>query len=177
MSAEDAKAEEDKGNFVEEVPGKGYRRVVASPKPVSIVEGDVIKAVLDADQIVIACGGGGIPVMEQGYRLKGASAVIEKDLAAGLLAKEVDANVLLILTDVPNVYVNYGKEDQKALETLSVQEAEELMAEGQFEAATMLPKIEAALDFVTHGNHRKAVITSLEKAQDSMAKKAGTVIQ
>ena len=83
MSAEDAKAEEDKGNFVEEVPGKGYRRVVASPKPVSIVEGDVIKAVLDADQIVIACGGGGIPVMEQGYRLKGASAVIEKDLAAG----------------------------------------------------------------------------------------------
>lgn len=149
----------------------------ASPKPVSIVEGDVIKAVLDADQIVIACGGGGIPVMEQGYRLKGASAVIEKDLAAGLLAKEVDADVLLILTDVPNVYVNYGKEDQKALETLSVQEAEELMAEGQFEAATMLPKIEAALDFVTHGNHRKAVITSLEKAQDSMAKKAGTVIQ
>ena len=177
MSAEDAKAEEDKGNFVEEVPGKGYRRVVASPKPVSIVEGDVIKAVLDADQIVIACGGGGIPVMEQGYRLKGASAVIEKDLAAGLLAKEVDADVLLILTDVPNVYVNYGKENQKALETLSVQEAEELMAEGQFEAATMLPKIEAALDFVTHGNHRKAVITSLEKAQDSMAKKAGTVIQ
>ena len=177
MSAEDAKAEEDKGNFVEEIPGKGYRRVVASPKPVSIVEGDVIKAVLDADQIVIACGGGGIPVMEQGYRLKGASAVIEKDLAAGLLAKEVDADVLLILTDVPNVYVNYGKEDQKALETLSVQEAEELMAEGQFEAATMLPKIEAALDFVTHGNHRKAVITSLEKAQDSMAKKAGTVIQ
>ena len=177
MSAEDAKAEEDKGNFVEEVPGKGYRRVVASPKPVSIVEGDVIKAVLDADQIVIACGGGGIPVMEQGYRLKGASAVIEKDLAAGLLAKEVDADVLLILTDVPNVYVNFGKEDQKALETLSVQEAEELMAEGQFEAATMLPKIEAALDFVTHGNHRKAVITSLEKAQDSMAKKAGTVIQ
>ena len=141
MSAEDAKAEEDKGNFVEEVPGKGYRRVVASPKPVSIVEGDVIKAVLDADQIVIACGGGGIPVMEQGYRLKGASAVIEKDLAAGLLAKEVDADVLLILTDVPNVYVNFGKEDQKALETLSVQEAEELMAEGQFEAATMLPKI------------------------------------
>ena len=129
MSAEDAKAEEDKGNFVEEVPGKGYRRVVASPKPVSIVEGDVIKAVLDADQIVIACGGGGIPVMEQGYRLKGASAVIEKDLAAGLLAKEVDADVLLILTDVANVYVNYGKEDQKALETLSVQEAEELMAE------------------------------------------------
>ena len=130
-----------------------------------------------ADQIVIACGGGGIPVMEQGWNLRGASAIIEKDLASGLLAKEVDADVLLILTDVPNVYVNYGKEDQKALETLSVQEAEELMAEGQFEAATMLPKIEAALDFVTHGNHRKAVITSLEKAQDSMAKKAGTVIQ
>ena len=85
--------------------------------------------------------------------------------------------MLLILTDVPNVYVNYGKEDQRALETLSVQEAEELMAEGQFEAATMLPKIEAAVDFINHGNNRKAIITSLEKAKDSMAKKAGTVIQ
>ena len=176
MSAEDATAEEDKGNFVEEVPGKGYRRVVASPKPVSIVEGDVIKAVLDADQIVIACGGGGIPVMEQGYRLKGASAVIEKDLAAGLLAKEVDADVLLILTDVPNVYVNYGKENQKALETLSVQEAEELMAEGQFEAATMLPKIEASIDFINAGKGRHAIITSMDMAKDALAGRGGTTI-
>ena len=176
MTEEEAEAEEKKGNHVTKV-ADGYRRIVAAPKPVDIVEVDAIRALTDADQIVVACGGGGIPVLSQDNHLKGASAVIEKDLAAGLLAKEVDADVLLILTDVPNVYVNYGKEDQKALETLSVQEAEELMAEGQFEAATMLPKIEAALDFVTHGNHRKAVITSLEKAQDSMAKKAGTVIQ
>ena len=161
MSKEDAEIEIKKGNYVKEDPGKGFRRVVAAPKPIDIVEIEAIRALAAADQVVIACGGGGIPVMEQGYRLKGASAVIEKDLAAGLLAKEVDADVLLILTDVPNVYVNYGKEDQKALETLSVQEAEELMAEGQFEAATMLPKIEAALDYVTHGNHLQADITYL----------------
>ena len=111
MTAEEAKEEEEKGNYVEEVPGKGFRRVVASPKPVAIVEIDVIKAVLDADQIVIACGGGGIPVMEQGYNLKGASAVIEKDRAAGLLAKAIDADVLMILTGVDNVTRNYGKAD------------------------------------------------------------------
>ena len=108
MTAEEAKEEEEKGNYVEEVPGKGFRRVVASPKPVAIVEIDVIKAVMDADQIVVACGGGGIPVMEQGYNLKGASAVIEKDRAAGLLAKEIDADVLMILTSVNNVTLNYG---------------------------------------------------------------------
>lgn len=176
MDVEDAKAEEEKGNFVEEVPGKGYRRVVASPKPVSIVEGDVIKAVLDADQIVIACGGGGIPVMEQGYRLKGASAVIEKDLAAGLLAKEVDADVLLILTDVPNVCLNYGKENEKAIDSMSIQEAETYAKEGQFEASSMLPKIEASIDFIAHGNGRKTIITSLEKAKESLFGKAGTTI-
>ena len=106
MTAGEAKEEEEKGNYVEEIPGKGFRRVIASPKPVSIVEIDVIKAVMDADQIVIACGGGGIPVMEQGYNLKGASAVIEKDRAAGLLAKEIDADVLMILTSVDNVTIN-----------------------------------------------------------------------
>ena len=177
MNAEDAKAEEEKGNYVEEVPGKGYRRVVASPKPVSIVEIDTIKTVLDADQIVIACGGGGIPVMEQGYRLKGASAVIEKDLAAGLLAKEVDADVLMILTSVDNVTLNYGKDDEKPLKTMTISEAESYISQGQFASASMLPKIEASVDFIKHGKGRSAIITSLAKAKESLSGTAGTTIQ
>ena len=177
MDAEDARAEEEKGNYVEEVPGKGFRRVVASPRPVAIVEIDVIKAVLDADQIVIACGGGGIPVMEQGCRLKGASAVIEKDLAAGLLAKEVDADVLLILTSVDNVTLNYSCPDEKPIFSMSTAQAEAYRDQGQFEFASMLPKIEASIDFITHGNGRCAIITSLEKARESLAGKAGTVIR
>ncbi|MFR3729426.1 carbamate kinase [Lacrimispora sp.] len=176
MSAEDAKEEEEKGNFVEEVPGKGFRRVVASPKPVSIVEIDIIKAVLDADQIVIACGGGGIPVIEQGYVLKGASAVIEKDRAAGLLAKEIDADVLMILTNVDNVELNYGKPDEKPIAHMNLKEAVSYITEGQFESSSMLPKIEASVDFIEHGRNRKAIITSMEKAKASLEEKAGTII-
>ena len=177
MSGEEAKEEEAKGNYVEEVPGKGFRRVVASPKPVSIVEIDVIKAVLDADQIVIACGGGGIPVMEQGYHLKGASAVIEKDRAAGLLAKEVDADVLMILTGVDCVTLNYGSKEERAVSHMTVDEANEFIREGQFESASMLPKIEASVDFLTHGKGRSAIITSLRKARLSLTGKGGTTIE
>ncbi len=177
MSAEDAKEEEEKGNYVEEVPGKGFRRVVASPKPVSIVEIDIIKAVMDADQIVIACGGGGIPVMEQGYRLKGASAVIEKDRAAGLLAKEIDADVLMILTNVDNVTLNFGAPDERPISQMSLEEAKGYIQEGQFESGSMLPKIEASVDFLQNGKKRKAIITSLEKAEASLEGKAGTVMQ
>lgn len=177
MTAEEAKEEEEKGNYVEEIPGKGFRRVVASPKPVAIVEIDVIKAVMDADQIVVACGGGGIPVMEQGYNLKGASAVIEKDRAAGLLAKEIDADVLMILTSVDNVTLNYGKTDEKPITTMSLEDAKAYMADGQFEFASMLPKIESSIDFITHGNGRSAIITSLEQAGASLAGKAGTTIR
>ena len=177
MSEEEAKEEEAKGNYVEEVPGKGFQRVVASPKPVSIVEIDVIKAVLDADQIVIACGGGGIPVMEQGYNLKGASAVIEKDRAAGLLAKEVDADVLMILTGVDCVTLNYGSEEERAISHMTVDEANAFIREGQFESASMLPKIEASVDFLTHGKGRSAIITSLQKARASLSGKGGTTIE
>lgn len=176
LTAVEAKEEEAKGNYVEEVPGKGFRRVVASPKPVAIVEIDVIKAVLDADQIVISCGGGGVPVMEQGYNLKGASAVIEKDRAAGLLAKEVDADVLMILTSVDNVTLNYGLPDERPISRMTIEEANACIEEGQFEFASMLPKIEASVDFVTHGKGRSAVITSLAKAKASLAGKAGTTI-
>ncbi|WP_395547423.1 MULTISPECIES: carbamate kinase [unclassified Lacrimispora] len=177
MSAEDAKAEEEKGNYVEEVPGMGFRRVVASPKPVSIVEIDIIRAVMDADQIVIACGGGGIPVMEQGYRLKGASAVIEKDRAAGLLAKEIDADVLMILTNVDNVTLNFGTPEERPISQMSLEEAEGYIQEGQFESSSMLPKIEASVDFLRNGSNRKAIITSLDKAKASLEGKAGTLMQ
>lgn len=177
MSAEDAKAEEEKGNYVEEVPGIGFRRVVASPKPVSIVEIDIIRAVMDADQIVIACGGGGIPVMEQGYRLKGASAVIEKDRAAGLLAKEIDADVLMILTNVDNVTLNFGTPEERPISQMSLEEAEGYIQEGQFESSSMLPKIEASVDFLRNGSNRKAIITSLDKAKASLEGKAGTLMQ
>ena len=125
MTAEEAAAEEAKGNYVTEVPGKGFQRMVAAPKPVAIVEIDAIKTLLDADQLVIACGGGGIPVMEQGHSLKGASAIIEKDMVSGLLAKEVDADVLMILTDVDCVSLNYGKAEEKPL---SAKEQETLLA-------------------------------------------------
>lgn len=177
MSQEDAKVEEEKGNYVEEVAGKGFRRVVASPKPVSIVEIDIIKAILDADQIVIACGGGGIPVMEQGYVLKGASAVIEKDRAAGLLAKEIDADVLMILTGVDNVDLNYGKADETPIGLMNVKEAADYIQDGQFESSSMLPKIEASVDFIEHGKNRKAIITSLEMAKASLEDNAGTIIK
>lgn len=177
MTAEEAKEEEDKGNYVEEEIGKGFRRVVASPKPVAIIEIDVIKAVLDADQIVIACGGGGIPVMEQGASLKGASAVIEKDRAAGLLAKEIDADVLMLLTSVDHVSLNYKKPDETPVYSLNTEEAKTYIADGQFETGSMLPKIETSLDFVAHGHGRCAIITSLEQANKSLTGKAGTTIR
>ena len=176
MNREEADEEEAKGNHVKEVEG-GFRRIVASPHPVAIVEIDAIKALLDADQIVIACGGGGIPVMEQGYNLKGASAVIEKDRAAGLLAKEIDADVLMILTSVDNVTIDYGTPQERPISHMSIEEAESYINEGQFEFASMLPKIEASVDFVTHGKGRCAIITSLSKAKASLAGKAGTTIE
>ncbi|MFT4004845.1 MAG: carbamate kinase [Lacrimispora sp.] len=177
MTAEEAKEEEAKGNYVEEIPGKGFQRVVASPKPVFIVEIDIIKAVMDADQIVIACGGGGIPVMEQGFHLKGASAVIEKDRAAGLLAKEIDADVLMILTSVDRVTLNFATPEERPIDHMNLEEANAYIQQGQFEFASMLPKIEASVDFIQHGRNRKAIITSLEKAKASLEGKAGTIIE
>lgn len=177
LNAQEALEEEERGNYVKEIKDKGFRRVVASPLPVSIVEIDVIRAVLDADYIVIACGGGGIPVMEQGCRLKGAGAVIEKDRAAGLLAKEVNADVLMILTSVDNVTIDYGKPSERPIAFMSIEEAKAYADEGQFEFASMLPKIEASIDFITHGKNRTAVITSLALAKKSLTGKAGTTIK
>ena len=136
MSKEDAEIEIKKGNYVKEDPGKGFRRVVAAPKPIDIVEIEAIRALAAADQVVIACGGGGIPVIEQKHALKGASAVIEKDAIAGKLASDLSCDELIILTTVPYVYKNFGREDQAALETLTVAEAKELgvpvIAYGEF---------------------------------------------
>ena len=175
MTEAEAREEEQKGYHVVEVEG-GFRRIVASPHPVAIVEIDAIKALLDADQIVVACGGGGIPVMEQGYNLHGASAIIEKDLASGLLAKEVDADVLMILTSVDNVTLNYGTPEEKPILRMNIQEARDYMEQGQFEFASMLPKVSASVDFIENGKDRCAIITSLDKAKASLKGEAGTTI-
>ncbi|MCI9557899.1 carbamate kinase [Candidatus Ventrimonas sp. KK005] len=177
MNREEADQEEAKGNYVTEIPGKGWQRIVSAPKPVSIVEIDAIRTLLDAGQIVICCGGGGIPVLEQGSRLKGASAVIEKDLAAGLVATETDAQVLLILTSVSNVTLNYGTNEEKAIDSMTTAQAEEYIRQGHFEFASMLPKIQAAVTFLKAGKGRRAIITTLDKAIDSLDGKAGTILQ
>ena len=152
MSREDAEIELKKGNYVKEDPGKGFRRVVAAPRPIDIVEIDAIRTLANADQIVIACGGGGIPVIEQQHILKGASAVIEKDAIAGKLAADLNCDELIILTGVDCVYRNFGTNAQTPVSSLTAREAREDIAQGQFEAGTMLPKIEAALAYLEKVN-------------------------
>ena len=176
MSAEDAEIEVKKGNFVKEEPGKGFRRIIAAPKPIDIVEIEAIRTLAAADQIVIACGGGGIPVIEQKHALKGASAVIEKDAIAGKLAGDLKADQLIILTSVPNVYRNFGKEDQEPITSLTTAEAKQLIDEGQFGEGTMLPKIEAAISYLSSNKEGSVLITSLDAVNDALKGKAGTVV-
>lgn len=176
MSGEDAETEIKKGNYVVEEPGKGFRRVVAAPKPIDIVEIDAIRTLADADQVVIACGGGGIPVIEQNHALKGASAVIEKDAIAGKLAGELNADELIILTGVPCVYKNFGTAAQEPLHKLTVAEAKELIAQGQFEEGTMLPKIEAAIAYLEKNTMGKVLITAIPDVSSAVKGKGGTVI-
>lgn len=175
MTADEARSEVSKGNDTVET-SEGYRRIVAAPKPIAIVEIEAIRAILDADQPVIAAGGGGIPVIKQGAILKGASAVIDKDLTAAVLAKEVDADILMYLTDVDNIVLNYGSDSETPLYELSAAEAESLVKIGQFAAGTMDPKVRGGIDFIHTGKNRKVIITTLEKAKDAIAGKAGTVI-
>ena len=165
-----------KGNHVTEVEG-GYRRIVASPKPMDIVEIDAISALSDADQVVIACGGGGIPVLAQNNRLQGASAVIEKDLAAGKLAELLDADMLVILTSVDKVCLNYGKEDEVKLDTLSLADAKKYLAAGEFGEGTMAPKIEAAIDFIGESAIRSVLVTKLNKEAGEITGGMGTLIK
>ena len=174
MTEEEAEAEEKKGNHVTAVEG-GFRRIVAAPKPMDIVEIDAIRALSDADQVVVACGGG-IPVLSQDNNLKGASAVIEKDLAAGKLAELLDADMLVILTSVDNVCLNYGTENEKALSTMTVAEAKQYMEEGQFGEDDMLPKIQAAIDFIGDSAIRSVLITKLNKDGTYVSGGPGTMI-
>ncbi|MCM1386804.1 MAG: carbamate kinase [Bacillus sp. (in: Bacteria)] len=176
MSKEDAETEIKKGNYVLEEPGKGFRRVVAAPKPIDIVEIDAIRTLADAGQVVIACGGGGIPVIEQNHILKGASAVIEKDAIAGKLAGDLKVDELIILTSVPFVYRNFGKENQTPIERMDIQEAKALTSENEFEEGTMLPKIEAAISYLEANPKGSVLITSLGSTADAVKGKSGTVI-
>ena len=142
-----------------------------------IVEIEAIKALLDADQVVIACGGGGIPVLSQEHKLQGASAVIEKDLAAGKLAELVDADMLVILTSVDKVCLSFGEEDQKELDTMTVAEAKKYLAAGEFEEGTMAPKIEAAIDFIDESAIKSVLITKLNKEGTEISGGMGTLIK
>ena len=175
MSKEDADIEVNKGNYVTH-EAEGYRRVVAAPQPIDIVEIEAIKTLADADQVVIACGGGGIPVIEQQHILKGASAVIEKDCIAGKLASDLQADELLILTSVDYVYLDYGKDSQRPITSMTVAEASDYIKEGQFGETDMLPKIEAAISYLNKVPNGKVVITSLNKTADAINEKVGTII-
>lgn len=177
MNAEEANTERKKGNYVVEEPGKGYRRIVSAPNPVSIVEIDAVKTLLDADQVVIACGGGGIPVLQQDNHLKGASAVIEKDLAAGKLAEEIDAELLVILTSVERVKINMNRPEEEELGEITVEQAKEYMEAGHFGVYNMLPKFRASVEFIEGRKGRSALITSFDRLGDALKGRTGTVIK
>ena len=179
MTKEEADLEEHKGNYVtyeESSEGKGYRRIIASPQPIDIYEIDAIKALVDANQLVIAAGGGGIPVLDQTQGLKGASAVIEKDYTAAKLADMIDASELLILTSNDYVTITDENGTSTELKELSIEEANSLIEDNKLDAITTLPKIQAALNFVVAKKGRKAVITNLEKAKAGIRGKIGTII-
>ena len=176
LTAEEAAAEEKKGNYVIEEPGKGFRRIVASPKPLDIVEIDAINALVDAGHIVIAGGGGGIPVLKQGSNLKGASAVIEKDLVSGRLADLTDADILMLLTNDEFVCLNHDSDHPVPLQNITPGEALKHIENNEFGKNKMLPKIEASVHFVSQKNGRKAIITSADHAKDAYLGRTGTVI-
>ncbi|WP_313181394.1 carbamate kinase [Lacrimispora sp.] len=177
MTAEEAKlAEEKYGYITKEDAGRGYRRVVASPNPAEIIEIGAIRSLVESGQLVIACGGGGIPVTLQGNHLKGASAVIDKDFASELLAEELDADFLIILTAVEKVAINFGKPEEKWLDDITTDEARKYIGEGHFAPGSMLPKVQAAVKFADSKEGRNALITLLEKAKEGILGKTGTHI-
>ena len=178
MTREEAeKMAREKGWQVAEDAGRGWRQVVASPRPAAVTELAAVETLANAGTVVIACGGGGIPVTaEEGNRLRGAAAVIDKDFASELLAEELDADMLIILTAVEKVAVNFNKPNQKWLDSLTPEEARAYMAEGQFAPGSMLPKVEAAVKFAESRPGRAALITLLEKARDGIEGKTGTRI-
>ncbi len=166
----------EKGFVMKEDAGRGYRRVVASPLPIDVAEKETIKTLVENNQVVIAVGGGGIPVYAEGNKLIGIPAVIDKDFASAKLAEILDADYLIILTAVEQVAINFGKENEQWLSTLTVSEAGKYIEEGHFAPGSMLPKVKAAISFAESKEGRKALITSLEKASAGIAGQTGTRI-
>ena len=179
MTEEEAKVlVKERGYTVKEDAGRGWRRVVASPVPKAIVEIDTIRSLVETDHVVVACGGGGIPVFRtEGNHLKGAAAVIDKDFAAAVLAGQLDADLLIILTAVEKVAIHFGKPDQQNLDVLTAEQARQYIRAGEFAPGSMLPKVEAALSFAESKPGRQALITLLEKAREGIEGKTGTLIR
>ena len=169
-------AAKEYGHMMIEDSGRGYRRVVASPRPIEIVEIDAIRTLVNAGDVVIAAGGGGIPVVRQGNHLKGASAVIDKDFCSARMAQDLDADMLIILTAVEKVAIHFRKTDEKLLDHMTVEEAKEYIKAGEFAPGSMLPKVEACVEFASSKSGRTALITLLEKAKDGINGKTGTRI-
>ncbi len=176
LSEQQAEKGRKKGEHVIMIEGEGYRQVVASPKPQHIVESETIKTLLDAGQLVIACGGGGIPVIEQGNHLKGVAAVIDKDFSSAKLAKLIHADYFVILTNVEKVSLNYHKPNQEAIDKMNCKQAEEYIKQGHFKKGSMLPKVQAAMQVVRENPKCKTLITSLDKLSDGLSGKTGTTI-
>lgn len=167
---------EEKGYVMKEDAGRGYRRVVASPKPIDVVEKDIIKGLVDAGTVVISCGGGGIPVILENGEVKGVPAVIDKDFAAEKLAEILDADALVVLTAVDKVCVNFNKPDQKAIDVMSLEEVDKYINEKQFAPGSMLPKVEACKKFVQYNKNKIAIIASLSEAKEALQGTSGTRI-
>lgn len=173
---EQAEAMVRNGYVMKEEPGRGFRRVVASPRPLDVVEKESVRALVAAGQLVITVGGGGIPVLRQGHHLKGASAVIDKDLASAKLAELIGADLLIILTTVEKVALHYGTPQQRGLDHVSIEDARRYIAEGHFARGSMLPKVEAAVQFAASAPGRSTLITLLAKAREGIEGRTGTRI-
>ncbi|MCT4612310.1 MAG: carbamate kinase [Clostridia bacterium] len=174
---ESKRLESEKGYVMVEDSGRGYRRVVASPVPVEIVEIDTVKTLVEAGNVVITVGGGGVPVIKEDGNLKGVAAVIDKDLASEKLAEDLDADQLVILTAVEKVSINFGKENQEDLDVMTVENAKQYIEEGHFAPGSMLPKVKAVMKFVESKEGRTALIASLDKAKDALKGKSGTLVK
>lgn len=175
LTEEEVKSQGDDSSYIEDA-GRGYRKVVPSPKPINIQEANVISSLVDAGFITVAGGGGGIPVIEKNGQVEGVEAVIDKDFASAKLAELVKADAFIILTGVDNVYVNFNKPDQKKLDQVTVAELEQYIEEEQFAPGSMLPKIEAAIDFVKNTKDGQTIITSLENIGNALDGNGGTVV-
>lgn len=172
----EAKQKENGYEYVEDA-GRGYRRVVASPIPKEIIEINIVENLVNNGNIVITVGGGGVPVIETEEGLEGVPAVIDKDRSSALLAQELNADMLVILTAVDRVMINYNKPNQEEIEEMTVEEAKKYIEEGHFAPGSMLPKVEACLEFVEKSDKGLALITSLEKAAEALEGKTGTIIK